>query len=908
MRLSAWFAVCAFFVPLLAQYAGTELDLLEHQTMAQLHDGRTAEAMNSALRAVALAGRTYPADNVNVTTSLNNLAILYQAQGEFDKAEPLLLRSYTIRKKAFGDEDSGTAEAANNLADLYRARGLPEKAEPLYLSALSVFERKAGPNDPATATVVNNLAAVYESQAKFSKSEAFFLRALKVRETASGPNSPDTAGALGNLAHLYEAESKYAQAEEYYTRAFDIFDRAYGGIHPDAALILNNQAQLYLGQRQFDKAEPILKRAITTFEKTKTNNSLGYAAALNNLGEIARERKQYSAAETLYRKAISVYSGAPDHPDTVVFFNNLGELYVSQGRYSDAEAADLKALEISERRIGKNHPTTGTILGNLAELYIAQHQYKKAEPSLRRALEIARATLGPDHPKNALLTDDLAILLASDGRAREAREVLASDWPHRISWADKSLRFGRESFRRGWISQMERQLSLLVDLQTDSPALRVLGLEFVLESKNRMSEELASAMASRYRIDSLKDVWEQQRRVELSDAANLIARSELRDQEDRLIAEISAHSDGFRELSSTPSIDEIRSHLANAVLVEFVRFGKQSVLPLLGSVSGPESYGAYLLDRDGAPRWVEVGPAETIDKLIQGYRQAMSAGPANRAAVKRLGSEIELAVFEPIRRAVPSATEFYIAPDGLLQLVPFNGLPDPDGMPLIQAFVLHSVSTGRDLVHREAHPPSQPSIVTGIERFGAPKPGRIVEFADLREAAREADEVAKIIPASQRVPADRLTRAFLLDHVQSPYVLHLATHGFGSGIALANANASDDGILTTNDVAMLRLEGTRLVVLSACQTAVGDTTFADGVVGLQRSLRLAGAQTEVLTLWTVSDQTTRDLMIAFYRNLFVGRQTRFDALRQAQIALANTGADPADWAPFVLYGDPGPLN
>jgi CHAT domain-containing protein/Tfp pilus assembly protein PilF len=920
--VSLWFVVCVFSGGLFAQPNSTDLDNLEHQTLNLFHDGRIAEAMNAALRAVALAGEIYPAGDVNVTTALNNLATLYEAQGQFDKAEPLLVRSLAIRSKELGDDDPGTAGAANNLAELYRAQGLAAKAEPLFTQALSVFENRLDPDDASTASVVNNLASLYEGQGRFSKAEPLFVRALRFREKVSGPNSIETAGAANNLAELYDAGAVYAKAEEYYTRAFDIYEQTYGGIHPAAAIILSNLAKLFSGQQQFARAEPILQRALATFETTKTQNGSGYAAALNNLAEIYRQEGKYALAEPMYRRAISIYdtSFGPNHPDTVVFFNNLGELYVSQGRYSDAEAVDTQARMISETRFGADHPNTGLIMANLAEIYVQQHLYPKAEPLLYRALEISRKALAPDHPTNAANSDRLAVLLAAEGHLQEAREILVSDWPHRISWADKALKLGRESFRRAWITRLEDQLSLLINLQADSGALRSLGLEFVLKTKNRMSEELAVAMSSRYRIDALQDLWEQERHLELSDSTNLAAGNELRDQEDRLVAEISAHNAEFRELASTPSVADVRSRLGSSVLVEFVKFRQRLISPLFGATSGPEHYGAYLVDRANAPGWVDFGPAANLDQLVQRYRDAMS-GPENRAVADRAAREIEVVVFERIRQAAPSAKEFYIAPDGLLQLISFNGLPDSQGVPLLRTFVLHALSTGRDLVLRNPHPAAQAPMVTGIEHFGESKPGRVT-FSDLPGAPREANEVAGIIPGSHLIAADRFNRRFLLEETNSPLILHLATHGFSSpgkpgaerdalvssGIALYNANESDEGILTAKDAAMLHLGGTQLVVLSACETGVGDTTFADGVVGLQRSLRLAGAQSEILTLWPVSDDSAREVMIVFYSNLFVKKLTKFEALRQAQITLAVRGVDAWEWAPFVLYGDPGPLN
>jgi CHAT domain-containing protein len=134
-----------------------------------------------------------------------------------------------------------------------------------------------------------------------------------------------------------------------------------------------------------------------------------------------------------------------------------------------------------------------------------------------------------------------------------------------------------------------------------------------------------------------------------------------------------------------------------------------------------------------------------------------------------------------------------------------------------------------------------------------------------------------------------------------------------SGIALAGANerhsgANEDGILTALEVAQLDLHGTELVVLSACDSGIGDVQNGEGVYGLRRALVLAGAQTQVTSLWKVSDEATRTLMVDFYQRLLKG-EGRSAALRHAQLAmLANPElAHPYYWASFVPIGNWAPL-
>ncbi|MCI0413736.1 CHAT domain-containing protein [bacterium] len=138
-----------------------------------------------------------------------------------------------------------------------------------------------------------------------------------------------------------------------------------------------------------------------------------------------------------------------------------------------------------------------------------------------------------------------------------------------------------------------------------------------------------------------------------------------------------------------------------------------------------------------------------------------------------------------------------------------------------------------------------------------------------------------------------------------------------SGLALAGANTwlrgksppaeAEDGILTAEDVSGLDLLATELVVLSACETGLGQVHTGEGVFGLRRAFVLAGARTLVMSLWKVPDQQTQELMENFYQRLLIG-ESRADALRGAQITVKASHPDPVFWGAFICQGDPGPLQ
>jgi CHAT domain-containing protein len=201
-----------------------------------------------------------------------------------------------------------------------------------------------------------------------------------------------------------------------------------------------------------------------------------------------------------------------------------------------------------------------------------------------------------------------------------------------------------------------------------------------------------------------------------------------------------------------------------------------------------------------------------------------------------------------------------------------------------------------------------------------------VYFAPLGGTAREADAIKKLFPDSALLTGARATES-ALKRVAAPSILHVATHGFflqdlgapdagasaanpllRSGLALAGANlragGEDDGILTALEASGLNLWGTKLVVLSACDTGLGEVRDGEGVYGLRRALVLAGAESLVMSLWPASDYSTRKLMASYYRNLKRG-MGRGEALRQVQLDMIGRDRQlhPFYWANFIHSGD-----
>ena len=293
--------------------------------------------------------------------------------------------------------------------------------------------------------------------------------------------------------------------------------------------------------------------------------------------------------------------------------------------------------------------------------------------------------------------------------------------------------------------------------------------------------------------------------------------------------------------------------------------------------------------------------------------------------------------------------------------MPFEAFADAQGKYLVENFTFSYLTSGRDLFKlSEAHDIARAPVVVADPDFGIPEgksekrdtSARSITtardlsetfFSPLSETEEEVKAIRSMFPAV-KVLAGGAARESELRQVRSPKFIHIATHGFfvenpvglmggsagggrtvdnsiaknnpllRSGLALAGANVrrsgeNDDGILTALEVTGLDLRGSKLVVLSACDTGMGEVKTGEGVFGLRRAFQLAGAESLVMSLWPVSDRVTRELMSAYYRNLKDGGG-RGDSLRKVQLQMIAKPArrHPFYWASFIQAGDWRPLD
>ena len=385
---------------------------------------------------------------------------------------------------------------------------------------------------------------------------------------------------------------------------------------------------------------------------------------------------------------------------------------------------------------------------------------------------------------------------------------------------------------------------------------------------------------------------------------------------------------------------------------------------------GEPRYVAYVLRHEGEPVVVDVCEAnvdacdaDTIERLIRDFRTGLS-DPRN-TYVKEVARELYDKLVKPLRQHLGKANHVLISPDGALNLLPFAALVDETGTYLATKVEITYLASGRDLLRFGAtleakgdavvvaDPDYGQSEMVVVQVDSSIQPARSIDldragmaFTPLSGTVDEAKALKTLLKLKEEnlLTQSEATEA-RLKQVHSPRILHVATHGFflkdneipvaalrpvafsqdqraitlgenpllRSGLALAGANGrrsgeNDDGILTAAEVAQMDLRGAQLVVLSACETGLGDVQNGEGVYGLRRALVLAGAETQVASLWKVADDATKDLMVEYYQRLLKG-EGRSAALREAQRTMMKDPArsHPYYWAAFVPIGNWTPL-
>jgi len=905
-------------------------------------------------RALSILERTAGANPSDVAGVSNNLGQLYYLKGDFTRAEPLFRRSLSITEKALGPEHIYVSYVLNSLATLFEAKGDYVQAETLLRRSLLIREKAQGPTHPEVAQALNNLGSLYLTRGDYVAAEPLMQRSLAIFEKGLGPESHHLVTPLNNLAGLYRLKGDFARAEPLSARALAISEKTYGREHPAVGQALNYLANLYMEKREFARAEPLYLRALAIAEKTSGTNHPIVATILSNLAGLNRSKGDLKQAEMLQLRAIAIREKAlgPEHPDLAVSLDDLGITYLFQGDTGRAEPPFQRALTIFEKAYGQDHPKVFEATHDLAGLYDEKGDLASAVTFQTRSNEIVERNLA------------LILATGSEDQKRLYLDTLSNYTDFTVSLNTRRSASSAEATRLSLTTILRRKGRAL-----DAASDQIGALRRRLKPQDRQLLDDLSAARANLATLVLTGRGIANTKAHQEQVAKFNAEAE------RLEAVVSKRSAEFRANAQPVTIESVQEALpADAALIEFVLYRPFSLQGKMTERTGPPRYVAYVLKRQGPPAWIDLGDAASIDNSVTGLRKALSTPQSTN--VKQVARSLDEQIMRPVRKLLGETRRVFLSPDSALNLIPFGALVDEQNRYLVENYSLTYLTSGRDFLRLQAKTDSKqgPVVianpqfdqVSGVQsatsgEFG----GRSVDltrvqFGPLKGTSEEAQALATILPNVKVLTEGEATEG-AIKRLTGPSILHVATHGFflpdqpletgtavrglglgvkttsglrrenpfiRSGLALAGANKRDgkdgeDGILTALEASGLDLWGTKLVVLSACETGLGEVKNGEGVYGLRRALVLAGSESQVISLWQVSDEATRDLMVAFYKRLQAG-EGRTAALSAVQLEMLRSndqakGGDgrgltlgsgskkdrshPFFWASFIQSGD-----
>ncbi|MEZ4300451.1 MAG: CHAT domain-containing protein, partial [Polyangiaceae bacterium] len=924
--------------------------------------GELAEAEALTRRVLAIREKALGPDAPKVAASLEDLGdILLEkaartdgaSRAEYDLAEPPLLRALSIHEKRLGADPTEDATRALtgallNLSILYLSTEDYDRTELLLQRALPIYEKAFGADSLEAATFLNNLAMLFRSRARYERAAQLLTRAIEIGEKRQGANSPQLLAALHNLALIYMAEAEYGLAEARFLRALELAKSVYGPESIGVATIMDSLANLYGATGEMGRAEPLSRGSLAILEKLLPPDDVELASALSNVAHLDEARGDDEEAERKYNRAIALEEKAQhgNHPTVTYPLLGLAHLYMRKGDFARAEPLVRRALTVREAGKGPNHPIVADALVALAEIHVAAGNTQLAEAAVLRAIAIQEGAMGPDHPDVAQLLFKAAALRAATGKRAEALELHRRAGEIVEKHISNIIAGGSEAQKRAFLAKFDVSSAVNVAFHERDPGTSQLALTGVLRFKGRALDAMSGSLrAVRARLGP-----DEQRLFDKLDAARSeyialslrgpgplsapVYRERLARLDEQIRegeAAISEQSSAYRQTRQPITTEGVQAVLRpGAALVEWLIYRPQQETNRFAPSRGAPRYSACVLLSRGAPVWIDLGDVASIDASISELRSALRR-PASED-VPRLARALEARVMAPVRAALGGANQVFLSPDGALNLVPFGALVDDTGHSLVESFAFTYVTSGRDLLRSTSTSPVRDApLVLAAPDFdaGARSPGG--RFSPLLHGEEEAAAIAALFQGVHPVLAGDATKA-RLKKAHGPRLLHIGAHGYyqvltcgsgaahsagdnpllKSGIALAGANAcadgKDDGLLTALEASGLDLYGTKLAVLSACETGVGDPVAGDGVYGLRRALTLAGAETLVVSLWPVDGSATASLMKAYYESLARGGG-RSEAMRQVQLAmLSSARSHPYYWAGFLVSGDDRSLD
>lgn len=893
----------------------------------QINIGEYDKATKNIEDAITIMANTKTAvASTYLADALITKAKLLSIKGEYDEAEELIYDSDDFRAKGALTTDVVGLDFAEDLGGLYMSIGRYSDAQKLLVESLKEKQRQFGATSRhLNYTLVQN-AKLNLIQGDYTEAEQQSRRANTISTSIFGEKSTKTVPSMLLLTDVYITIGDYEKAEGLLKNAIEIQETKFGREHIDVGNSISKLALVYFYQdKPLTEIQNLFQEAERIIGKKLGSNNPTYADILKNMAIANIAAGNYSLAFTYLDQAQTVWSkkiGKRNNINAATTQLLKGDIYYKQKNYTQAEKFYEDAQKQYQRVFNTTHPEYVKVQSKLSKTYFMQQRYKDSQNEMELVLENYKGFIQNYFP--ALSEREKAKFWNTIKEDYEFYNTL-------IISRNRTKRYIGELYNNALLT---KALLLNSSIKVRQRIMNSGDNELVnLYTKWIEDKELLTAALSMSAQDLLD---------------NNINTSALEASVELLEKNISLKSEIFKESAESDVIRwvNVKNALAeNEVAIEMVRFRyfdhdfTDKIMYALLYIKG---------ERRSEPEMILLENGKELEsRYLKYYR--------NTIKFKREDTYSYEQFWKPINDQIGTASALFISPDGVYNQINLEAIPTPDGKFVLDNSNIILISNTKDLHMNKikskgitekqyammfGNPkfymktqPGKPLPTSGLTRSTAevvtPLPGTKKEIDDLDDLLdRKGWETEKF--------TEELAEEATIKTVTNPRIFHVATHGFfqeekkvarldqefnetaaydnpllKTGLLLSGAGDIlnqtqfnynvDNGILTAYEAMNLNLDQTDLVVLSACETGLGEIEAGEGVYGLQRAFLVAGARTIIMSLFKVSDEATQQLMLKFYRK-WIETGNKRQAFIDAKKEIRNEYNDPIYWGPFVMIG------
>ncbi|KAA6336095.1 hypothetical protein EZS27_015722 [termite gut metagenome] len=876
----------------------------------------TEIAIKYMLKAKSIQDEVLDRTSFDYYSTINSLAGYYNYLQQYNDAEKYYLEALSIQESLFGKESAEYAILLNQLGRLYANLDDYKLSEEYYIEAKQFFENNKETDGEMYANILTNLGNLYCYMVSPVIAATYFKQArsilAKLYKTNEEKYANDYANTLYNIGYLFLQSgiitTDLEDAEEYLLKAKEIQDKwEYESIF--WCRTVSDLGLLYIHKRKYDIAGKYINQVKTVIEKYLGKENTSYITILNSEALLAAVERNNELAEKRFKELyellgkVKVYDDMS--PKYLTLINNIASWYFMQNKFDISLKIKQKCFDIMRRQIYRNF---GIMSADQRNSYLSYNEIdilmKSYYPLTAAYITSATQSLAYN---NALFSKGL--LLRSTNEIRDA--ILNSGNQNLISQFEQldairqqitALQAKTDKYEKDYIQSLEdRADSLDKALTVASVAYREQKADLNIEWKDIRNNLSDNEMAIEF-IDYQKF------NKEWTDTTMYAA----------LI---------------------VRKDFENPIFVPL--FEKSQLDLLLADENKDTGKRIANLYNGGSPRFYNGQKLyqlvwQPLEKYLSDIKSVYysPSGVLNQISFAAIPVNTVLLMDKYNLHLVSSTREIVRMKTKETAFLPVHKAVEYGG-------IRYDVENSQDLIAstKKYKTEETPYWVSRSFSNDSTRSG----WTYLQGTEEEVIEVEDILRKSN-VPNIKLMgisaneESFKNLSGQSPELLHIATHGFfladeksiretgfmqivnnqnntyinpllRSGLLFAGANRAwknedvilgiEDGILTAEEIAYLNLSKTNLVVLSACETGLGEVQNSEGVFGLQRAFKLAGVKTLVMALWKVDDVATSEFMIAFYQSLLSGK-TKQEAFKIAQQQIREKYKSPYYWAGFVM--------